>query len=247
MTVTIGSLFAGIGGLELGLEHALGARTIWQVERNPDCLAVLNHHWPGVPRYADITTTDPAHLARPLIICGGVPCQDASEAPHARRGAGIHGPRTGLWSHMHRIVGALRPRFVVVENVRGLIRRGLDVIVRDLTDDGYAVEATVIEAADVGAPHQRQRLFVLARDPDRDGEPVGPQHAQVARLPGASTALPGWTRALDAGVADGLPRGVDTARRSMLGNAVVPACSFIVGARIGEYLTLPIEPTKELP
>lgn len=176
----IGSLFSGIGGLERGLEMAGVGRVVWQVEREPFCRGVLAKHWPEAVRYDDVCTVGAAFLSPVDVICGGFPCQDVSVAG---AGAGLAGARSGLWREYARIVGELRPRFVVVENVPGLIRRGLDVVVGDLCDIGYAVEGTRIRAGDVGAPHRRERVFLLARrvaDPSGGGWPKGRRGGQGA-------------------------------------------------------------------
>lgn len=115
----IGSLFSGVGGFDLGLERA-GMRTVWFCEQDPFCRRVLAKHWPGVPCYPDVT-----QLTGPLaidVLAGGFPCQDVS---NLGKRAGIEGARSGLWSHFVRLVGELRPRYVIVENVAALRRRGL--------------------------------------------------------------------------------------------------------------------------
>lgn len=157
--MTIGSLFSGIGGLELGLERAGLGPVRWQVEIDHWCRGVLAMHWPDAVRYDDVRRVGAANLEPVEVICGGFPCQDISQAG---KGAGLSGARSGLWREFHRIVGELRPRAVVVENVRALVARGLDRVVADLDGLGYRVEGRIIAARDVGAPHKRERLFVLA-------------------------------------------------------------------------------------
>jgi DNA (cytosine-5)-methyltransferase 1 len=156
---TIGSLFSGIGGLELGLERAGVGRTIWQVEREPFCQAVLQKHWPDAERFDDVKTVGRHNLKPVDVICGGFPCQDIS---YAGKGAGLAGARSGLWFEYTRIIGELRPSYVVVENVAALRRRGLDTVLGDLAALGYDAIWLPIRASDVGAPHRRERLFVLA-------------------------------------------------------------------------------------
>jgi DNA (cytosine-5)-methyltransferase 1 len=156
--MVIGSLFSGIGGLELGLEWAGLGPVAWQVESDPFRRRVLRRHWPDARRYNDIRRFDGSTAARVSIICGGFPCQDVSLAG---RGDGIHGSRTGLWWEMHRVIGEHRPLAVIIENVPGLALRGLDAVVDGLIDLGYMVEASRIRAADAGAPHLRGRLFIL--------------------------------------------------------------------------------------
>lgn len=168
--LVIGSLFSGIGGLELGLEWAGLGPVAWQVELDPWCRGVLAMHWPAAARHADVRRVGARNLQPVEVICGGFPCQDVSIAG---KNAGLAGARSGLWREYLRIVGELRPRVVVVENVPALVSRGLDRVAADLDGIGYRVEARVIAAADVGAPHRRERLFVLgSRVADPDGERV---------------------------------------------------------------------------
>ena len=155
---TIGSLFSGIGGLELGLERSGLGETIWQCESNPYAQKVLAKHWPGVKCYEDIRDID-GTTARPDIICGGFPCQDISVAG---KGAGLDGERSGLWGEMLRVVRLLRPRIVIVENVPALLARGLGVVLGELASSGYDCWYDCIPASAVGAPHRRDRVFVIA-------------------------------------------------------------------------------------
>ena len=162
--ISIGSLFSGIGGLELGLERALGARTLWQIEQDPFCQRVLARHWPDATRYDDVRTA----TALPVVdvMCGGFPCQDISIAG---KGAGLAGARSGLWTEFARLIGEGRPRVVVVENVAALAGRGLDIVITTLADLGYVGSWNMVSAASVGAPHLRRRLFIVAADADRVG------------------------------------------------------------------------------
>lgn len=181
--LVIGSLFSGIGGFELGLEWAGLGPVAWQVEIDPWCRGVLAMHWPEAKRHADVRNVGAHNLEPVEVICGGFPCQDISVAG---RNAGLDGARSGLWREYLRIVSKLRPRIVVVENVPALVSRGLDRVTADLDGLGYRVEARIIAAADVGAPHRRERLFVLAaRVADADGERVRHvEQRQPGRLAG---------------------------------------------------------------
>lgn len=163
--MTIGSLFSGIGGLELGLEACGLGPVIWQAEIDPHARAVLEQHWPEVRRYNDVREID-ANAPPPEIICGGFPCQDIS---NAGKRAGIGGEKSGLWSEYARIIRALRPRVVFVENVAALAVRGLDRVLGDLASLGFDAEWDVLRASDVGAPHLRARLFILAYAHGFDG------------------------------------------------------------------------------
>lgn len=168
----IGSLFSGIGGLEKGLEDAGCGSVVWQVERDPFCRSVLAKHWPHAKRFEDVCAVGLDNLPPVNIICGGFPCQDIS---YAGKGAGLAGERSGLWREYARIVRELRPRFVVVENVSALLARGLGDVLGDLAALGYDAEWHCVRASDVGAPHRRERLFVVAyalgSKPERSREP----------------------------------------------------------------------------
>ena len=119
----LGSLFSGIGGFELGLERAIpNLETVWQVEQDKFCQKILHKHWPNALIYDDVCTVGKHNLEPVDIICGGFPCQDISTA--GKQG-GIHAERSGLWWEMHRIIGDLRPRVAVLENVPNLITLGM--------------------------------------------------------------------------------------------------------------------------
>ena len=157
--MTFGSLFSGIGGIDLGLERA-GMTCAWQVEIDPWCRQVLTKHWPNVRRYEDVSAVGGDTLEPVELIAGGFPCQDVSVAGQR---AGIQdGNRSGLWSEFHRIIRELRPRYVFVENVPGLLTNGMGRVLGDLADIGYDAEWEVLSAADVGAPHLRKRVFIVA-------------------------------------------------------------------------------------
>lgn len=155
--LTVGSLFSGIGGLDLGLERA-GMTVRWQVENDPYCQRVLAKHWPDVPRYGDIKELDPHDLESVDLICGGFPCQPVSLAGRGR----AQEDDRWLWPEYARIVHGVRPRFVLVENVPGLLVRGVGDVLGDLADLGYDTEWQSIPAAAVGAPHLRWRVFIVA-------------------------------------------------------------------------------------
>ena len=159
--MTFGSLFAGIGGIDLGLERA-GMTCAWQVEIDPWCRQVLAKHWPDVRRYEDVKAVGGDTLEPVELIAGGFPCQDVSVAGQR---AGIQdNTRSGLWSEFHRIIRELRPRYVLVENVPGLLARGMGRVLGDLAEIGYDAEWEVLSAADVGAPHLRKRVFITAHN-----------------------------------------------------------------------------------
>ena len=156
-----GSLFAGIGGLDLGLERA-GMECKWQVENDDYATRVLAKHWPNVRRWDDITTFKPSGKKWAVdLICGGFPCQDIS---CAGKGAGLDGERSGLFFEAIRVVELLRPRWLLLENVAALLNRGLDKVLGTLATIGYDAEWHCLQAADFGAPHLRDRVFVIARN-----------------------------------------------------------------------------------
>jgi DNA (cytosine-5)-methyltransferase 1 len=155
---TFGSLFAGIGGIDLGFERC-GMQCKWQVEINDYAQKVLAKHWPKVHRERDIRECSASNLERVDIIAGGFPCQDIS---YAGLGAGLDGERSGLFFEAVRLVRELQPRAVVLENVAALLTRGLDRVLGTLAEVGYDAEWHCIPAAYVGAPHIRDRVFVLA-------------------------------------------------------------------------------------
>jgi len=161
--LTVGSLFSGIGGLDLGLERA-GMKVIWQCEIDEYASKVLKKHWPDVPNLGDITKVDWKNVERPDLLCGGFPCQDISIAG---KGAGIDGKRSGLWWEYLRAVSVLRPRYVLVENVPMLTRRGLDRLLASLSQIGYDAEWNIVSARQMGANHRRDRIFVVAYSGDR--------------------------------------------------------------------------------
>ena len=161
--ITIGSLFSGIGGFELGLERAIpNSKTIWQCEQNTFAQKVLKKHWPDVPIYDDIKEIKHGSIDVVDVICGGFPCQDISQAG---KGKGIaNGERSGLWFEMLRIIDMVRPRIAIAENVSAITQkgRGLDIVISSLAKIGYDVEWIDVRASDKGAPHQRERIFFVA-------------------------------------------------------------------------------------
>ena len=171
--LSVGSLFTGIGGLDLGLERA-GMTVRWQVERDPWCQRVLAKHWPDVPRYKNVEDVG-VDLEPVDLICGGFPCQPVSQAGHQK---GTDDDRW-LWPEFQRIVGLLRPRYVLVENVTGLFTanggHAFGEVIGSLADSGYDCEWSVLSAADVGAPHLRKRVWIVAHAESVNGEWAEPE------------------------------------------------------------------------
>jgi DNA (cytosine-5)-methyltransferase 1 len=157
-----GSLFSGVGGFDLGLERA-GHRIVWQVEIDPFCRAVLAKHWPDVPRYEDVHDVGAHNLEPVELVCAGFPCQPVSLAG---KQLAQDDPRW-LWPQVARIVRELRPDYVLLENVPGLLVRGMGDVLGDLAALGYDAEWESIPAAALGAPHLRYRVFVVAYPNDR--------------------------------------------------------------------------------
>jgi DNA (cytosine-5)-methyltransferase 1 len=158
--MTVGSVFTGIGGLDLGFERA-GFDVRWMVERDPFCRAVLAKHWPGVPVYPDarMSVGDWRRVEPVDVIIGGFPCQDVSSAGLRR---GLTGDRSGLWWCLRRAARVVRPRYLVVENVTGLLARGVDTVFGSLARLGFDAEWATIRASDIQAPHRRARVFIVA-------------------------------------------------------------------------------------
>lgn len=244
MRPRIGSLFSGAGGLDLAVEDAFGGRTVWHSELDEAASNVLAHRWPGVPNLGNITLVDWSTVESIDILCGGFPCQDVS--PAGRRAGLKDGTRSGLWAMFAAAIKALRPKVVVIENVRGLlsadgeewppevvaadaeaarlsrvvalinskikrairegwwhgeykqrkqfestrlarlrdralarfrtlrsrlVQRAIGTVVADLAYLGYDAQWTTISAASIGAPHKRERVFILATDTSGDGRP----------------------------------------------------------------------------
>lgn len=178
----IGSLFSGYGGLDMAIESVTGATTVWVSDVDKGACKVLAHRYPHVPNIGDITQID-WHAVEPVdIIAGGFPCQDVSMA--GRRAGLRDDTRTGLWAHMLTAIATLQPRLVIAENVRGLLSahadsdvepcpwcvgdnpdqhmRALGAVLADLADIGYDARWCGLRAADVGAPHGRFRVFIVA-------------------------------------------------------------------------------------
>lgn len=169
MNLTYGSLFSGIGGLDLAVEEVFGAEPAWHCDVDPNAAKVMVHHWPGVPNLGDIQDVKWAEVPPVDIICGGFPCQDISSA--GKRAGIAEGNRSGLWFRYADAVRDLRPRLVVVENVGALLVRGLDIVLGSLAEIGYDARWTCLRASVIGAPHQRNRLFLVGvpRDTECEG------------------------------------------------------------------------------
>jgi len=152
------SLFAGIGGIDLGLESTGRFETVQFVEYEPFCQHILRRHWPDVPIWGDVKTFDPDSCGDIDLLCGGYPCQPFSVAGKQK---GTEDDRH-LWPRMFEIIKHKRPTWVLCENVPGHVNLGLDQVLFDLESEGYSWQTFVLGAVAVDAPHRRQRLFIVA-------------------------------------------------------------------------------------
>lgn len=154
-------IFSGIGGFSIGLE-AIGMQTVAFCEINPFCRQILKKYWPSVPIFSDITTIDKKDLKtlpRIDIIAGGFPCQDILVAG---KGGGIKAKRSGLWKEFARLINEIRPKYTIIENVANLRSQGLISVLQDLWAIGYNAEWHCISASAFGAPHRRDRIWIIA-------------------------------------------------------------------------------------
>lgn len=259
-------LFSGIGGFSLGLERTGGFETVAFCEIEEFPRKVLKKHWPEVPCYHDVTELTADILGRDGIsvdvICGGFPCQDIS---CAGKKVGIKGRRSSLWIEYARLIGELRPKYVIVENVSAILSRGLGSVLGDLAEIGYDAEWHCIPASSLGAPHHRDRFWLVAHAND-EGKPAFSIDDETRRLSQAGFGISsdterrleplGWLMAgigrewqsvegnaawnnenspIGLGVDDGLPDRMD--RLKALGNAVIPQIPEMIGHAILEAMT----------
>ncbi len=222
--LSVGSLFTGIGGFDLGLERTGGFRTSWFCERDDYCRRVLAARWPDVPCHPDITTlTDPEPVD---VLVGGFPCPVVSQAARGRNVA------ENMWPHYARVIRVVRPRYVIVENVEGLLSRGRGFggVLGDLAEMGFDAVWRVLRASDFGAPHHRARVWLVGY-PDGNREPDLSLDDEVAGLPELRGGIRGWSDLpVGVGMDDGLPHRMD--RLHTLGNALVPPIAEWLGGRI---------------
>lgn len=226
--MTIGSLFSGIGGIELGLERAGLGPVKWQVEIDPWCQRVLAKHWPHAERFHDVRTVG-SDLPSVDLICGGFPCQDVSSAG-AR--AGLDGSASGLWREYSRIVADCRPKWVVIENVASGAALWVDAVLGELERLGYSALPIPLAASDCGALHLRKRIFIVAHS-DSDREFAQPLDAKVAES-STTENRPTWDGGMFAEpnmvrMVDGISKVLDRRRIRALGNSVVPQCAEVIG------------------
>lgn len=248
-------LFSGIGGFSLGLERTGGFETVAFCEIDPFCRRVLAKHWPNVRQYDDVRELTAERLATDGVavdvICGGFPCQDLSICGGAAR-AGLDGERSGLWSEYARLIGEIRPAFVIVENVPGLLSLGMDAVLGQLAALRYDAEWECIPAGTIGAPHIRDRIWLVGY-PNGQGQSdvtVDDEASWLSSMAAdtnvsrleiifdgkeaereATVGAYGWAAEPDVDrVAYGVPGRVDRVRA--LGNSVVPQIPELIGRAI---------------
>jgi DNA (cytosine-5)-methyltransferase 1 len=243
-------LFSGIGGFSLGLEASGYFETVafCEIEKKP--ARVLNAHWPGVRIYDDVSTLTAERLRADGVtvdaICGGFPCQDVSESK--TNAAGLDGARSGLWFEYARLIGELRPQLVFVENVSALLGRGLSRVLGSLATLGYDAEWHCIPAGHLGAPHERDRVWIIAYPATGERGAIlskgrmegangllAQRQEDASRCSGLSQAswLRPWRAVADevCGMDDGLPATLDG--YNALANAVVPQIPEALGKIYG--------------
>ena len=246
--IRILDLFSGIGGFSLGLKWAGGFKTVAYCEIDPYCQEVLQARMRDgsldtAPICTDITKLDGRPWrGRVDLICGGFPCQDISNQGLR---AGIEGKRSGLWSEFSRLLREIRPRFAIVENVAALLSRGMGVVLWDLADIGFNAEWRVLPACGFGAPHCRERVWIVAHPYRKrllkwSGNPARQGTVEVQRRTeqfegllqaAARTGVPSRS---GRGVHDGIPKRVDRLRA--IGNSIVPSVAEWIGRKITESL-----------
>lgn len=225
-------LFSGAGMFSLGLEWSGGFETKGFCEINPFPQMILKRHMPSVPVYPDIKELSGEQVGPIDVICGGFPCQDLSVAG---KGAGLSGDRSGLWFDYLRLIGELRPKWVIVENVSALLGRGLGDVLRGLAEIGYDAEWHCIPLTYIGAPHNRDRIWIIAY-PQRCEQPwKEPRIRALGRVGRIIKSVPwhrDWESALSEfrGMDDGDARSVD--RTDLTRNSISPFMAQMIGESI---------------
>lgn len=230
-------LFSGIGGFSLGLERTGGFETVAFCEIDKQAQKVLKKHWANVPIFEDVTALKGEDIGSVDVICGGFPCQDISTAG---KGAGLAGERSGLWFQFHRLIKEIKPKYAIIENVSALRSRGLDEVLRSLAEIGYDAEWHCITASSIGAPHRRDRIWIIAY-PQRIGQQGQRGYLQSVyttkdayrEASGIVDAVQRSTLPFVCGRHNGVPRSMDALKQ--LGNAVVPQIPELIGKAILEY------------
>jgi DNA (cytosine-5)-methyltransferase 1 len=227
-------LFSGIGGFALAARW-VGWETVGFCEIESYCQKVLKKHWPDVPIYDDIRKLTGEQVGPVDIITAGFPCQDVSVAG---KGAGIDWERSGLWREAARIIGELRPRYALLENVAALLGRGMGRVLGDLAEVGYDAEWEIISAASLGANHRRDRAFILAYPRGEREQRIIPQKIPEQRA---------FSWCKDVGRLEDLPERCDLYKSRLsrspnglskevgaYGNAIVPQVAEVIFRAIDE-------------
>ncbi|GJJ22312.1 hypothetical protein MTY414_59850 [Mycolicibacterium mageritense] len=222
--VRIGSLFSGAGGLDMAVEEVFGGEVVWQCEFNGAASKVLAHRYPHVPNFGDVTAIDWGSVDPVDVMCGGYPCQPFSAAGQ-RKGTD---DERHLWPYFAEAIRRVRPRYVVLENVAGHRSMGFDCVLGDLADIGYDAQWCSVRASDVGAPHRRERLFILAHPA---GQPWRVDNGTELRA-GWGAQRPGPTTGPGA-VADAARDGRDKGRTESAG--------FVGGSDVAERSGEPVD------
>jgi DNA (cytosine-5)-methyltransferase 1 len=231
--LSIGSVCSGVGGLELGLEQAGLGPVEWQIEKDEHCTRVLTERWPHAKRFGDVRDVAVDELSSVDLVCGGFPCQGISAANP--RGRGLQDSRSGLWAEFYRLVGGLRPSWVVVENSGGNASRWVDPVCADLAQAGFAALPIPLEGRFVGAPHRRSRVFVVAY---AHGDALRLYEQRLAARRQNRVRDEGHPEPVDHGTHAGWPsqlevvpqvHGVSRRVRRALGNAVIPHKGQVLG------------------
>ena len=247
-------LFSGIGGFSLGLEETGHFETVafCEIEKYPQ--KILKKHWPDIPIYEDVKNVTAERLRTDgvisngdrIVVTGGFPCQDISVAGHQK---GITAERSGLWSELHRLIGELRPDYAIVENGSALLSGGngrwFGRVLGDLAEIGFDARWYSIQAADMGAPHRRNRVWIVADTSSTRGKirlsEERYREKGNTKKPNDSSSRTGrwekqnyWATEPNVGrVANGIPNRVD--RLKCLGNAVVPKIATLLGDTIIQH------------
>jgi DNA (cytosine-5)-methyltransferase 1 len=230
-------LFSGIGGFSLGLERTDGFETVAFCEIEPFPRRVLAKHWPKVPCYEDVTNARFEHIGPVDVVTAGFPCQDIS---FAGKGAGLAGQRSGLFWHILRTIRMVGRPMLLLENVAGLLNRGMGAVLGSLAQIGYDAEWHCIQASHVGAWHQRDRVWIFAnpnekRCKGRTKWPIFGQSDLSRKLVRGFAPWPGRSNlpaSRFCNATDGVPNRVD--RIEAAGNAVVPQIPELIGYAILE-------------
>ena len=172
----IGSLFSGYGGLDMAVSSVLGGSVAWHVEFDKAPSRILAHHHPDVPNLGDVTAVDWFKVEPVDVLTGGYPCQPFSSAG-SRKGTN---DERHLWPEVLRAICVLAPRLVVLENVRGHLSLGFDVVLADLARVGWSAQWGVVRASNAGAPHRRARLFIIAYPESAKRGATEPKHLRAA-------------------------------------------------------------------